>query len=431
MEGRGVLPTKHLDIGVYGFRGIPSTYSGYETFLTVLLPELVRRGHSVSAYCRAGMVEPSADFEGVQKRFLPAVQTKQLGTLSHGALSAVVARFRRHDVVLVVNPANAIFCAFARFTGQPVVLNTDGQEWIRGKWGRLGKAFFYYSARFSGTATTALISDSRAMANLYREEFRASTSVIPYCWTALEATPGASAFERFGTRPGEYCCIAGRLVPENNAVPVARAYCASRLPGPLLVLGTANYDSPVQRELATLADADDRIRLAGHIGDRGDYAALVRGAQLYIHAHSVGGINPSLLEAMGLEARILALGTAFNREALGESGEYFEEFGSELSATLERCADDPADHVAQLRADAKARVENVYALADVAGAIEELLLAAVASGGRRHVTIPTMWAPERKQSFDEINLVALEAEAEHDDVAEDQDFARQEKRAGR
>lgn len=125
------MTARPMNIGVYGSRGIPSTYSGYETFLTVLLPELVRRGHAVTIYCRRDAVPDEPEYQGVRKRFLPSIQTKELGTLTHGALSAVTARARRHDVILVVNPANALFCWAATRTGQPVVLNTDGQEWLR------------------------------------------------------------------------------------------------------------------------------------------------------------------------------------------------------------------------------------------------------------------------------------------------------------
>ncbi len=389
-----------LNIGVYGTRGIPSTYSGYETFLTVLLPELVRRGHVVTSYCRKDMVDRDRDFKGVRKRFVPALQTKELGTLTHGALSAIVARFHRHDVVLVMNPANVLFCAFARSTGQPVVLNTDGQEWLRGKWGVFGKAYFRNSARFAGAATTALISDSRSMAEIYYDQFGASSSVIPYCWTSIDAGSTTTIFETIGSRPGEYCCIASRLIPENNAVPVARAYCASALRWPLLILGAANYDSPVQRELEHLAEEDSRIRLLGHIADRADYAALVRNARIYIHAHSVGGINPSLLEAMGLGSFILSLGTSFNREALGDTGHYFQGCGSELTSALERCDREPSETVDEWRSEAKARVESVYNLPDVAAAIEDLLFAAVRSGSRKQVSIPTKWSvrPERVSS---------------------------------
>ena len=332
---------RHLNIGVYGSRGIPSTYSGYETFLTFLLPELARRGHAVTIYCRHGAVPEGPEYEGVTKRFLRSLQTKELGTLTHGALSAVAARFRNHDVVLVVNPANALFCWGATRTGQAVVLNTDGQEWLRGKWGPLGRRAFRFFASIAGRASTALISDSVAMAHVYRDEFGAESTVIPYCWTDLTTVGGESRLAQLGLEEGAFACCAGRLIPENNAVPLARAYLESGAHWPLVVLGTANYDSPVQRELSALARGDDRLRLIGHVADRSEYAALVRGAGLYFHTHSVGGINPSLVEAMGLGASILALDTPFNREALGEHGRYFGRFDDALIKEIERIVAEP------------------------------------------------------------------------------------------
>lgn len=88
--GSGVVPTApqprtgggSLDIGVFGARGIPSTYSGYETFLTVLLPDLAARGHRVTMYCRAGEVESSGSYRGVRRVVLPSVASKQLSTLT-------------------------------------------------------------------------------------------------------------------------------------------------------------------------------------------------------------------------------------------------------------------------------------------------------------------------------------------------------------
>jgi len=384
--------TEPLNIGVYGCRGIPSTYSGYETFLTVLLPELVRRGHTVTVYCRRGAVPEGADYQGVRKRFLPALQTKELGTLTHGALSAVAARARGHDVLLVVNPANALFCWAATLTGQTVALNTDGQEWLRGKWGPLGKRAFRMFASIAGRSSTALISDSVAMAQVYRDEFGAGSTVIPYCWTDLTPSGGESKLAELGLEEGAYACCAGRLIPENNAVPVARAYLDSDVPWPLVVLGTANYDSPVQRELTALAQRDGRLRLAGHVADRGEYAALVRGAGIYIHAHSVGGINPSLVEAMGLGASILALRTPFNSEALGDAGRYFDQFDHRLTQQLESLAAEPRSIGDALREAARNRVSTEFRLESVAGAVEDLLGAASRQRARSSVVIDTRWS---------------------------------------
>ena len=387
------MTARPMNIGVFGSRGIPSTYSGYETFLTVLLPELVRRGHAVTIYCRKGAVPEGDDYEGVRKRFLPSVQTKELGTLTHGALSAGAARVRGHDVVLVVNPANALFCWYATATGQPVVLNTDGQEWLRGKWGPMGRRAFRLSAAIAGRASTALISDSVAMAQVFRDDFAAASTVIPYCWTDLTPVGGGSKLDELGLEEGSFACCAGRLIPENNAVPVARAYLESSIAWPLVVLGTANYDSPVQRELSALARRDERLRLVGHVADRTEYAALVRGAGLYIHAHSVGGINPSLVEAMGLGAFILALGTPFNREALRDAGRYFDDFGGRLTQLIEDVVRESRESGDALRTAARNRAASEFRLEDVADAVEQLLSVAANSGPRSSVSIDTRWSP--------------------------------------
>ena len=132
--------TRSLSIGVYGARGVPSTYSGYETFLSTMLPQLVERGHDVTMYCRRSDGFEPTDWKGVHRRVLPDLSGKTTSTLSHGLLAALAARRARHDVVLVVNVANAAYCAIGRFTGQPTVLNTDGQEWKRGKWGRVARS---------------------------------------------------------------------------------------------------------------------------------------------------------------------------------------------------------------------------------------------------------------------------------------------------
>src|SRR3954447_15389405 len=255
-----------LDIGVYGARGIPSTYSGYETFLTELLPALGVRGHSVTMYCRRGEVPSAPSYRGVRLVHLPAIQGKNFSTLSHGYVAAVAARLGRHDVVLGVNVAKVIACAIGAWTGQPVVLNTDGQEWLRGKWGRVGRSVFKTSARVAPATATALISDCDAMAQIYRDEFGAlGSTVIPYMYLQ-SACPDVSLVEsEFGLLDRDFFLAGGRLVPENNVDRIAEAYVRTDATLPLVILGAANYDSPTVLSLERLARTDSRIRLLGHI----------------------------------------------------------------------------------------------------------------------------------------------------------------------
>lgn len=380
-----------LNIGVYGARGIPSTYSGYETFLTVLLPELARRGHEVTIYCRGGHIADDAPYLGVRRVILAAPQSKEFETLVHGFRAATAARAARHDVVFAVNVANAFFCLLARKTGQRVVLNTDGQEWLRGKWGRFGRRFFLISAGLARFGASSLIADSCAMRDIYLDRFNSDSTVIPYCWSSLESAQGCAPLERFDLSPRRYFLVGGRLNPENNIDAVVRAYVDSGAELPIVVLGEANYDSPVQRNLSELACKAPNVVLAGHVEDRAHFATLVRESLTYVHAHSIGGINPSIIEAMGCGAQILALDTKFNREALGDAGTYFSDFNVELPRMFRTITSDGTEE--ELREKAFARVVSNFGLQAVADAHEELFQVVAARHPWRRTTIPTSWSP--------------------------------------
>lgn len=384
-------PDRSLDIGVYGARGVPSTYSGYETFLTTLLPELVRRGDRVTIYCRPGEGMDEQDWNGVQRRVVSAVGGKNLNTLSHGLTAGLAARRHRHDVLLVVNVANAPFCLIGRRTGQPVVLNVDGQEWLRDKWGPLARAVFHGSARIAHRCATALIADCAAMADVYRDEFRAPSTVIPYCQPDLDWSPDPASIRRHGLEPGGYLLIAGRHNPENNLDRVAEVVAASSLPLPLVVLGTANYDSPVTRRLEQLAAADPRIRPLGHVGDRHEFFDLIHHAAIHLHGHSVGGTNPSLVEAMAAGGRICALDNVFNRNTLGDAGRYFRLDPPDLVGAVEAILAEGTEDDLLIRKAATERVAREFSVDAVVDAYRQLLHAA-ADTRRGTVRLPTQWS---------------------------------------
>lgn len=387
-------PERPLDIGVYGARGVPSTYSGYETFLTLLLPELARRGDRVTMYCRSGEEFSNEPWQDVNRTVLPAIPGKNFSTLSHGLVAGIAARLARHDVVLVVNVANALYCALSRYTGQAVVLNVDGQEWLRGKWGKGARTIFFRSAQLSRRCAHALIADGAAMADIYRDEFDSDTTVIPYCVTNGQWSKSTAAVAKAALEPYRYLLIAGRHNPENNIDRIAAAYAETDHPLPLVVLGTANYDSPVTANIAALAARDDRIRMLGHVDNRDAFFDLVHHAKVYLHGHSVGGTNPSLVEAMGTGSRIAAYDTAFSREVLGDCAEYFTLDGAtgqpRLGDAISAILDDSASHDGEVRGRTARRADDQYSVDDVVGAYRDLLAATAAA--RRPTVVTTRWA---------------------------------------
>src|SRR5690242_7932516 len=123
-----------MRVALLGTRGIPASYGGFETFAEELSVRLVHRGHDVTVYCRERHTQ--SEYRGVHLRYLPAIRHKYFETVAHTALSTLDSLFRRFDVVLFCNAANAILTIWPRLFGTPTALNVDGLERHRKKWNR-------------------------------------------------------------------------------------------------------------------------------------------------------------------------------------------------------------------------------------------------------------------------------------------------------
>jgi glycosyltransferase involved in cell wall biosynthesis len=226
------------------------------------------------------------------------------------------------------------------------------------------------------------------MDRVYRSEFNAPGSIIPYCWNSMDALGDQQdVLQEAGLTRNGYFVLAGRLVPENNIEAIVEAYVSGDLDLPIVVLGEANYDSPSARALTRLANQDSRVRVFGHIRDRAAFGAILRDASALIHGHSVGGTNPGLVEAMGVGALIVALDTPFNRETLGGAAEYFGT-PSNVTAALARAL--VRDE--ELRVAARTRAAERFDLQSIADAYEVLLTEVAAGRVARGEPVPTRWS---------------------------------------
>src|SRR5208337_4116399 len=143
----GSAVRRPLRIAMVGSRGIPHTYSGYEAFIGEVGPRLVERGHEVIVYCRRSLFrERPKTYKGVRLVYLPGIETKTMGTLTHTLVSMGDVLLRSVDVIFVVNVVNAFHCILPRLLQKNVAINVDGLDWKRGKWGRLAKTYFYWNA---------------------------------------------------------------------------------------------------------------------------------------------------------------------------------------------------------------------------------------------------------------------------------------------
>ncbi|HZU99322.1 MAG TPA: glycosyltransferase [Planctomycetota bacterium] len=357
-----------LDVAIAGTRGVPARYGGFETFAEELATRLVARGHRVTVYAREGYVSRRRRrHRGVEVVVLPRVRAKHLETVCHAFSSALAARRRRHDVVLLCNAA----CApVAPLFGSPVVLNVDGVERLRRKWGLAGR-LWYRAAEKLALAVARCVADARTIAGYYRERHGAHLPVIAY-GACERRVPAGEALGRLGLEPGGYVLQVARLEPENHASLVADAWKRVLTEKKLVIVGDAPYAPDEKRALVRAQARDGRLVLAGAVYGR-RVRELFSNAFAYVQASEVGGTHPALLQGMALAPAVVANDVPEHREVLEEGGLYYaRNDGDSLARTLQGLVDSPETRHA-LGERARAIVRERYSWDSIADQWETIL----------------------------------------------------------
>ena len=370
-----------MRIAIMGTRGVPAAYGGFETFAEQLGARLVERGHEVTVYGRRHVVPAKLrEHRGMRLRVLPTIRHKYLDTVAHTALSVVDGLFRRYQVVLICNNANAPFAIVPRLGGAKVALNVDGLEWERGKWNRLGRWYYQACAWLAPKLPVVLVSDARVIAAWYRERYGRRTVFIPYGSDATTRPPGAT-LAGMDLEAGRYILFVSRLEPENNAHLVLDAYRRAgglaALGVPLVIVGDAPYATAYKAALLDTAAATPGAILPGYVFGDG-YAELQSNALAYVQATEVGGTHPALVEAMGRGACIVANDVPEHREVLGEAGAYYRRNDPEDLATQLRALTGDPERRAALGRAASARAAAEFSWDHVTDAYEDLFRSMVA-----------------------------------------------------
>lgn len=329
-----------LSIAMVGTRGVPARYGGFETAVEEVGRRLAARGHHVRVYCRSGNSDQRSHHQGMELVTLPAVRHRSLETLSHSGLSVAHLCGSRTDVAFVFNAANAPWLPLLRLRRIPVATHVDGLEWRRSKWGPTGQRYYRAAELSAVRLSDALIADAPGIARYYANQFSATTSLITY-GAPIQEEAADDRLGELGLRPGEYHLLVARFEPENHVDLMVEGARAAGLRHPLIVVGSAPYSDEYTSRVRSLAGDDPLVRLVGGVWDGELLDQLYGNALTYLHGHSVGGTNPSLLRAIGGGAATIAYDVDFNRDVLGEDGVYVRTL-HDVAAALRDAESDPA-----------------------------------------------------------------------------------------
>jgi len=344
-----------MRLGILGTRGIPARYGGFETFAEQLAIRLVERGHDVTVFCEAAD-NGSERYKGVNLRH---VRTRDLGPLSTVMYDAACLWHARSDfdVIYMLGYGSSALCWVPRIWGTKLWINMDGLEWTRGKWGPIARWYLRWAEAIAMWTPNRIIADAAGIkANLQSRHHRLPPcDVIPYgCEIVSSARP--EELNSFGLEPGSYYLVVCRFEPENHIKEIIEGFLDSNTQTRLVLVGDHAGKSAYAQSLVRYKS--DRLLFTGPVYDASGIQALRYFCRAYLHGHSVGGTNPSLLEAMGCGNVVIANDNPFNREVLGGSGLFFSS-SNEVSACIDSVDCDEAD-IAKMKVTVVERVRQLY-----------------------------------------------------------------------
>ena len=339
---RSLSASSPLRMAIVGTDGLPARYGGFETCVEQLAPRLAARGHAVQVFgSSVGRTTRAADGMGLRHRYLP-LRANGLWSVPYDLLNFLLC-WRGVDAMLVMGVSGGVFLPLLRRVagGRRIIVNVDGLETRRDKWTGFKRWFLARSEALAVRHAHVVVSDNQGIADMVLARYGRASAVIAYgCDHVLQLPAGqvrALLQERFGLAPGAYLLTVARIEPENHIAEMLEAFLASPLPLYVLV---GNFSAtPLGRALRVRYQDEPRVRFIDSLFDREALAALRSGCHVYLHGHSVGGTNPSLVEMLPYQRPLLAFDCSLNRHTLGNQGGYFADV-----PTLTRQLQSPQAH---------------------------------------------------------------------------------------
>ena len=326
-----------MKIAFISTRGIPNNYGGFEQFAEYISVGLVRRGHEVVVYSPHFHPYREPDYKGVRIKHIYSPEKwmgSSVGSFFYDFLSLRDALKKEKFDIIYEAGYTSIVPAYIWFNVKRIkyplfTTNMDGLEYKRTKFNKWVQKFVFWEERMAVKHSHYLIADNMGIRDYYKEKYGKESKFLAY-GADVHEDYDVDVLKEYGLEAGGYFIVVARLEPENNLFMAIEGYLASNQYGkhPLVVVGKTN--TPYGKYLMERYGRDRNIRFVGGIYDFRKLNSIRHYSYAYFHGDSVGGTNPSLLEAMASGCFILAHDNIFNRAVLGENALYY---GSTDAAT--------------------------------------------------------------------------------------------------
>jgi rhamnosyltransferase len=353
-------------IGIVGARGI-ANYGGFETFVSELAPRLVEEGFEVYCTCEKddGMFP---EYKGAKLIYFPIEMpsnytVRMIVEFFYDIYFGFVCSFKC-DVVYFLGFSANIFTFFPRIFRKKSFVNMAGVEWERSKFDKFEQELLKFFFRLAVIGSNKVIIDNKKLISCIDKKYHHKTAYITYGISEIPEINWdqkvADSYTRSKILSGEYWLVVARLQPDNNIETVLKGFINSKSNKVLVVVGSFSSDETYKKVIKTILEnkQDKRIIFTGGIYDQDHLNMFRQNCFGYIHAHSIGGTNPSLLEAMIMKNIIVAHDNQFNREVAGDTVVYFEN-NNDLKHKIEKVESNLEDYI-KLEENTYNRVKTVY-----------------------------------------------------------------------
>ena len=309
-----------MRIAILGSRGIPNAYGGFEQYAEQLSRFLADHGCEVHVYCSSAHPYKESMLGKVHLKHI--YDPEWMGTAGQFVYDYNCIRdAQKGDYDIIYQLGYTSSAVFNRMmpAGARLITNMDGMEWQRSKYSPMVQRFLKWSESLVVKRSDYLIADAIPIQEYIRKRYRAEAYYSAYTST-IPPKADQTSLAAYGLVPKQYSLLIARMEPENNIEPILEAYAASAQTEPLIVVGNTNnhFGTHLVKKFNTPA-----IRFVGAVYDKPLLDTLRQCSAYYFHGHSVGGTNPSLLQAMATRCSIIAHDNVYNKSVLRDNALFF------------------------------------------------------------------------------------------------------------
>ncbi len=351
-------------VAIIGTQGVPAKYGGFETLVENIIGENCSPEVRYTVFCSGtDMPERLSEYKGVQLKYIN-LKANGSQSIPYDILSMCKA-LRGYDTLLILGVSGCLFLPILHLlTRAKIVVNIDGLEHRRAKWGRMARIFLRASEKCAVRCAHAVITDNKGIQAYVAKHYKKTSEMIAYggdhALREVSAEKAEAILQHYGLQTRNYAITVCRIEPENNCHVILEAFSKSEMP--LVFIGNWEH-SPYARTLREQYARCKNIITLNAVYDLDTLYVLRSNARCYIHGHSAGGTNPSLVEAMFFGNPVLCYDVVYNRETTHGKAAYWND-ANELLSLLRR--DDLSGNAIQEVA------EQHYTWAAIAHAYEQL-----------------------------------------------------------